>query len=121
RPLGTSGGVGYNDRVTARASREPFMYPTLNTTVGNTPLIRLQRLPGATSNIILGKLEGNNPAGSVKDRPALSMIEEAEKRGDIKQGDTLIEPTSGNTGIALAMVAAMKGYRLILVMPEHLS
>jgi cysteine synthase B len=97
------------------------MYPTLATTVGNTPLVRLQRLPGATSNFILGKLEGNNPAGSVKDRPALSMIEEAEKRRDIKQGDTLIEPTSGNTGIALAMVAAIKGYRLILVMPEHLS
>jgi S-sulfo-L-cysteine synthase (O-acetyl-L-serine-dependent) len=97
------------------------MYPTLASTVGNTPLVRLQRLPGATSNVILGKLEGNNPAGSVKDRPALSMIEEAEKRGDIKPGDTLIEATSGNTGIALAMVAAMKGYRMILVMPDNQS
>jgi cysteine synthase B len=97
------------------------MYPTLESTVGNTPLVRLQRLPGATSNVILGKLEGNNPAGSVKDRPALSMIVGAEARGEIKPGDTLIEPTSGNTGIALAMVAAMKGYRMILVMPEHLS
>ena len=97
------------------------MYPTLESTVGNTPLVRLLRLPGATSNVILAKLEGNNPAGSVKDRPALSMIVEAEKRGDIRPGDTLIEPTSGNTGIALAMVAAMKGYRMILVMPDNLS
>jgi len=97
------------------------MYPTLEATVGNTPLVRLQRIPGATTNVILGKLEGNNPAGSVKDRPALSMIVEAERRGDIKPGDTLIEPTSGNTGIALAMVAAMKGYRMILVMPDNLS
>jgi S-sulfo-L-cysteine synthase (O-acetyl-L-serine-dependent) len=97
------------------------MYPTLESTVGNTPLVRLQRIPGETTNVILGKLEGNNPAGSVKDRPALSMIVEAEKRGDIKPGDTLIEPTSGNTGIALAMVAAMRGYRMILVMPDHLS
>ena len=97
------------------------MYPTLESTVGNTPLVRLQRLPGATSNVVLGKLEGNNPAGSVKDRPALSMIVGAESRGEIKPGDTLIEPTSGNTGIALAMVAAMKGYRMLLVMPEHLS
>ena len=97
------------------------MYPTLASTVGNTPLVRLQRLPGATSNVILGKLEGNNPAGSVKDRPVLSMFEGAEQRGEIKPGNTLIEPTSGNTGIALAMVAAMKGYRMILVMPEHLS
>jgi cysteine synthase B len=97
------------------------MYRTLESTVGNTPLVRLQRLAGQTTNVILGKLEGNNPAGSVKDRPALSMIVEAEKRGDIKPGDTLIEPTSGNTGIALAMVAAMKGYRMILVMPDHLS
>jgi cysteine synthase B len=97
------------------------MYPTLESTVGNTPLVRLLRLPGETSSVILAKLEGNNPAGSVKDRPALSMIVEAEKRGDIRPGDTLIEPTSGNTGIALAMVAAMKGYRMILVMPDNLS
>jgi cysteine synthase B len=94
------------------------MYPTLADTVGQTPLVRLQRLPGATSNVILAKLEGNNPAGSVKDRPALSMIVEAEKRGTIKPGDTLIEATSGNTGIALAMVAAIRGYKLVLVMPE---
>src|SRR5690348_1052527 len=93
-------------------------YRTLSDTVGNTPLVRLQRLPGATSNVVLCKLEGNNPAGSVKDRPALSMIVEAERRGAIKPGDTLIEPTSGNTGIALAMVAAMRGYRMVLVMPE---
>ena len=99
----------------------PHDYPTLETTVGNTPLVRLVRLPGPTTNTVLAKLEGNNPAGSVKDRPALSMISEAEKRGDIKPGDTLIEATSGNTGIALAMVAAMKGYKMILVMPEHLS
>ena len=93
-------------------------YRTLSDVVGNTPLVRLQRLPGETSNIILAKLEGNNPAGSVKDRPALSMIVEAEKSGTIKPGDTLIEPTSGNTGIALAMVAAMRGYKMVLVMPE---
>jgi cysteine synthase B len=97
------------------------MYPTLESTIGNTPLVRLTRMPGATSNVVLAKLEGNNPAGSVKDRPALSMIVEAEKRGDIKPGDTLIEATSGNTGIALAMVAATKGYRMILVMPDNLS
>jgi cysteine synthase B len=97
------------------------MYPALDSAVGNTPLVRLQRLPGSTSNVVLAKLEGNNPAGSVKDRPALSMIEEAEKRGDIRPGDTLIEATSGNTGIALAMVAAMKGYRMILVMPDNQS
>jgi len=96
-------------------------YPTLENTVGNTPLVRLQRLPGGGSNVVLAKLEGNNPAGSVKDRPALSMIVEAEKRGDIRPGDTLIEATSGNTGIALAMVAAMKGYRMILIMPDNLS
>ena len=96
-------------------------YPTLAETVGETPLIRLQRLPGATTNVVLAKMEGNNPAGSVKDRPALSMIVEAEKRGEIRPGDTLIEPTSGNTGIALAMVAAMRGYRMILIMPENLS
>ncbi|MFV1973771.1 MAG: cysteine synthase CysM [Thiohalobacterales bacterium] len=96
-------------------------YATLEATVGNTPLARLQRLPGATGNTVLVKLEGNNPAGSVKDRPALSMIRQAEQRGEIRPGDTLIEATSGNTGIALAMVAAMKGYRMRLVMPEHMS
>jgi cysteine synthase B len=96
-------------------------YHTLADVVGNTPLVRLQRLPGATSNVVLCKLEGNNPAGSVKDRPALSMIVEAERRGTIKPGDTLIEATSGNTGIALAMVAAMRGYKMVLVLPEHLS
>jgi cysteine synthase B len=96
-------------------------YRTLESTVGNTPLVRLQRLPGASKCVVLGKLEGNNPAGSVKDRPALSMITEAERRGDIKPGDTLIEATSGNTGIALAMVAAAKGYRMVLVMPENQS
>jgi len=94
------------------------MLRTLESTIGHTPLVRLQRLPGATSNVVLGKMEGNNPAGSVKDRPALSMIVEAEKRGDIRPGDTLIEATSGNTGIALAMVAAIRGYRMVLVMPE---
>jgi cysteine synthase (EC 2.5.1.47) len=97
------------------------MYKTIEDTVGNTPLVRLKHLPGASSNTILLKLEGNNPAGSVKDRPALSMINEAEARGDIRPGDTLIEATSGNTGIALAMAAAMRGYKMILVMPEHLS
>jgi cysteine synthase B len=97
------------------------MYKTIEDTVGNTPLVALQRLPGSTTNVLLAKLEGDNPAGSVKDRPALSMVVEAEKRGDIKPGDTLIEATSGNTGIALAMAAAMRGYRMVLVMPEHLS
>lgn len=96
-------------------------FSTLEDFVGNTPLVRLKRLPGKTGNILLAKLEGNNPAGSVKDRPAFSMIRRAQERGDIKPGDTLIEPTSGNTGIALAMCAAMMGYRMILVMPEHLS
>lgn len=96
-------------------------YPTIEATIGNTPLVRLQRLPGNTSNLVLAKLEGNNPAGSVKDRPALSMIAEAEARGEIKPGDTLIEATSGNTGIALAMAAAIRGYRLILIMPSHMS
>ena len=96
-------------------------YPTLESTIGNTPLVRLQRLPGDTGNILLAKLEGNNPAGSVKDRPALGMIRHAEVRGDIRPGNTLIEATSGNTGIALAMVAAMKGYRMRLIMPEHMS
>ena len=97
------------------------IYKTLEDHIGNTPLVRLQRLPGKTGNVVLAKLEGNNPAGSVKDRPALSMIKRAQQRGDIKPGDTLIEPTSGNTGIALAMAAAMMGYRMVLVMPEHLS
>jgi cysteine synthase B len=97
------------------------MYKTLDDFVGNTPLVRLKRIPGNTSNVILAKLEGNNPAGSVKDRPALSMIRRAEERGDIKPGDTLIEATSGNTGIALAMAAAMRGYKMILVMPENQS
>ncbi len=96
-------------------------FPTIEQFVGNTPLVQLQRLPGATSNRILVKLEGNNPAGSVKDRPALSMIQHAETRGEIKPGDTLIEATSGNTGIALAMVAAMKGYRMVLIMPDNMS
>ncbi|HLD14831.1 MAG TPA: cysteine synthase CysM, partial [Burkholderiales bacterium] len=94
---------------------------TLEDFVGNTPLVKLQRLPGKTSNTILAKLEGNNPAGSVKDRPALSMIQHAEARGEIKPGDTLIEATSGNTGIALAMAAAMKHYKMVLIMPEHMS
>jgi cysteine synthase B len=94
-------------------------FPTIESIIGNTPLVRLQRLPGETSNTILVKLEGNNPAGSVKDRPAFSMIAKAEARGDIAPGDTLIEATSGNTGIALALVAAIRGYRLILIMPEN--
>jgi cysteine synthase B len=100
-------------------------YPTLEDAIGRTPLVKLQRLPGALGeprgNVILGKLEGNNPAGSVKDRPAISMIRRAEERGDIRPGDTLIEATSGNTGIALAMAAAIRGYRMVLVMPEDLS
>ncbi len=96
-------------------------FPTIEDFVGNTPLVRLQRLPGESGNTQLVKLEGNNPAGSVKDRPALSMIRRAEARGDICPGDTLIEATSGNTGIALAMAAAIKGYRMVLVMPEHMS
>ena len=97
------------------------MYKTIEETVGNTPLVQLQRMTAASGNVVLAKLEGNNPAGSVKDRPALSMVAQAEKRGTIKPGDTLIEATSGNTGIALAMAAAMRGFRMILVMPEHLS
>ena len=96
-------------------------YPTIESFIGNTPLVRLQRLPGETDNRILVKLEGNNPAGSVKDRPALSMIRRAQERGEISPGDTLIEATSGNTGIALAMAAAIRGYRMILIMPEHMS
>lgn len=96
-------------------------YPTIEQCIGNTPLVRLQRLPGESTNEILVKLEGNNPAGSVKDRPAMSMITAAEYRGEITPGDTLIEATSGNTGIALAMAAAIKGYRMVLVMPENMS
>ena len=117
--------------VAARPSRLPFCrlsvtdiprdYRTLADTIGNTPLVQLQRLPGNSTNVLLAKLEGSNPAGSVKDRPALSMIVEAEKRGEIRPGDTLIEATSGNTGIALAMVAAMRGYTMVLVMPDNLS
>ncbi|MDF1589045.1 MAG: cysteine synthase CysM [Gammaproteobacteria bacterium] len=96
-------------------------YPTIAACVGNTPLVRLQRLPGDTTNIILVKLEGNNPAGSVKDRPVMTMIQRAQDRGDITPGDTLIEATSGNTGIALAMVAAILGYRMVLLMPKNMS
>jgi cysteine synthase B len=100
-------------------------YPTLEDAIGHTPLVRLQRLPGAEAarrgNVVLGKLEGNNPAGSVKDRPAIHMIRRAEERGEIRPGDTLIEATSGNTGIALAMAAAIRGYRMVLIMPEDLS
>lgn len=96
-------------------------FPTIEHFIGNTPLVRLQRIPGETSNTILAKLEGNNPAGSVKDRPALNMITQAEARGEIRPGDTLIEATSGNTGIALAMAAAIKGYRMVLIMPETMS
>jgi cysteine synthase B len=96
-------------------------FPTIEKFVGNTPLVRLQRLPGDTTNQVLGKLEGHNPAGSVKDRPAMSMIQRAEARGRIKPGDTLIEATSGNTGIALAMAAAIKGYRMVLLMPDNMS
>lgn len=97
------------------------MYSSIEDFVGNTPLVRLARIPGNTSNVLLAKLEGNNPAGSVKDRPALSMIARAEQRGEIRPGDTLIEATSGNTGIALAMAAAVRGYKMILVMPENQS
>ncbi|PRD66530.1 cysteine synthase CysM [Malikia granosa] len=112
-------------RATARSRKKPVIYPSLEDTIGNTPLIALQRI-GAESNrergnVVLAKLEGNNPAGSVKDRPALSMIRRAEERGEIKPGDTLIEATSGNTGIALAMAAALRGYRMVLIMPEDLS
>jgi cysteine synthase B len=102
------------------STSQPVIH-TLENFIGNTPLVKLKRIPGDTGNTLLAKLEGNNPAGSVKDRPALSMIRRAQERGEIKPGDTLIEPTSGNTGIALAMCAAMMGYRMILVMPEHLS
>ena len=97
------------------------VFPTIESFVGNTPLVCLQRLPGNSSNLILAKLEGNNPAGSVKDRPAISMIQRAEERGEIKPGDRLIEATSGNTGIALAMAAAIKGYKMTLIMPDNMS
>ena len=106
-------------------NRDRLSLPTIDQTIGNTPLVRLQRLPGDENarrgNVILGKLEGNNPGGSVKDRPAYSMIKRAEERGEIRPGDRLIEATSGNTGIALAMIAAMKGYRMTLIMPDNLS
>jgi S-sulfo-L-cysteine synthase (O-acetyl-L-serine-dependent) len=112
-------------RATTRSRKKAIQYPTLEDTVGRTPLIALQRIGveanRARGNVVLAKLEGNNPAGSVKDRPALSMIRRAEERGEIKPGDTLIEATSGNTGIALAMAAALRGYRMVLIMPEDLS
>lgn len=101
--------------------KTPTAWPTLRDCVGNTPLVRLQRLPGETGNLLLAKLEGNNPAGSVKDRPALSMIVNAERRGTIRPGDRLIEATSGNTGIALAMAASLMGYRMTLIMPDNMS
>jgi cysteine synthase B len=111
--------------ATAPVGNDGLPWKTLEDTIGTTPLVRLQRLPGAAGaprgNVILGKLEGNNPAGSVKDRPAIGMIRGAEARGEIRPGDTLIEATSGNTGIALAMAAAIRGYRMVLVMPEDLS
>jgi cysteine synthase B len=111
--------------VLANSNNKTMAYKTLQDTIGNTPLVQLVRLPGAEAaarnNIILGKLEGNNPAGSVKDRAAMSMLKRAEERGDIKPGDTLIEATSGNTGIALAMAAAIRGYKMLLLMPENLS
>jgi cysteine synthase B len=115
-----------SERATTLAVQDPATrYPSIERTIGNTPLVRLQRLPGADNavrgNVILGKLEGNNPGGSVKDRPAYSMISRAEQRGEIQPGDRLIEATSGNTGIALAMIAAMKGYRMTLIMPDNLS
>jgi len=109
------------DRILVLLNQRAQVYPSIENFVGNTPLVRLKRIPGDTSNVLLAKLEGNNPAGSVKDRPALSMITRAEQRGDIEPGDTLIEATSGNTGIALAMAAAMRGYKMILVMPENQS
>ena len=122
--------TNFTTRAGSRSDRNygtvwPMNYPTLEDSIGKTPLVRLQRLGAAEcaarGNVILGKLEGNNPAGSVKDRPALSMIARAQERGDIQPGDTLIEATSGNTGIALAMAAAIKGYRMVLIMPEDLS
>ena len=110
--------------TTDRTESAGAQYKTLEDTIGGTPLVQLQRLPGdqarARGNVVLGKLEGNNPAGSVKDRPAISMIRRAEERGEIRPGDTLIEATSGNTGIALAMAAAIRGYRMVLIMPEDI-
>ena len=106
---------------TSNAGTECMTYPTNESLIGNTPLVRLQRMPGRTTNTVLVKLEGQNPAGSVKDRPAWNMIHRAEQRGDIQPGDTLIEATSGNTGIALAMVCAVKGYHMVLVMPDNMS
>ncbi|MET0379024.1 MAG: cysteine synthase CysM, partial [Spongiibacteraceae bacterium] len=116
-------GLSTSDSATLNDStlRPVDSYPTIEDCIGSTPLVRLQRLPGNTSNTVLVKLEGNNPAGSVKDRPAMSMIRHAEARGDIRPGDTLIEATSGNTGIALAMAAAIRGYRMVLIMPAHMS
>lgn len=111
----------YNPQFSQISKQHPMNFPTIENFVGNTPLVRLQRLPGKSSNTILVKLEGNNPAGSVKDRPAVSMIRHAEERGEIKPGDRLIEATSGNTGIALAMAAAIKGYKMTLIMPDNMS
>jgi cysteine synthase B len=105
----------------SKSTRSKPDVPTIESCVGNTPLVRLQRIPGTTTNLLLAKLEGDNPAGSVKDRPAVSMIKHAQERGEIKPGDTLIEATSGNTGIALAMAAAIRGYKMVLIMPEHMS
>ncbi len=118
QPLAIQGKIAQN---LASVAHMPKNYSLIESQIGNTPLVRLARLPGQTSNTILVKLEGNNPAGSVKDRPAYNMIVQAEARGDIKPGDTLIEATSGNTGIALAMVCAVKGYKLILIMPANMS
>jgi len=109
------------NKPVSKAAASELHVPDIEAFVGNTPLVRLQRLPGHTSNLILAKLEGDNPAGSVKDRPAVSMIKHAQERGEIKPGDTLIEATSGNTGIALAMAAAIRGYKMVLIMPEHMS
>lgn len=114
-------GAGFGFKIGVTLCLNSAMYKTLEDFIGNTPLVRLKRIPGSTTNTILVKLEGNNPAGSVKDRPAFSMIRRAAARGQIKPGDTLIEATSGNTGIALAMAAAMMGYRMVLIMPDHLS
>ena len=109
------------EEAQTRYNKSHMKFPTIESCIGATPLVRLQRLAGLSTNTILVKLEGNNPAGSVKDRPAMNMINQAEKRGDISPGDTLIEATSGNTGIALAMAAAIKGYRMVLIMPSNMS